>query len=45
MAETIKQQEQAHLDVVIDKIKIAQTKSQERIDQAESDESAIRKKL
>lgn len=43
MAETIKQAEQAHLDNVIDKIKIAETKSQERIQQAESDESEIRK--
>ena len=42
MAATIKQQEQAHLDSVVDKIKVAQTKSQERIDQAASDETAIR---
>ncbi|GAT17921.1 RNA polymerase recycling motor HelD [Secundilactobacillus silagei] len=45
MAETIKQQEQAHLNVVIDKIKIAQAKSQERIDNAKSDESGIRNNL
>ncbi|MTV82127.1 RNA polymerase recycling motor HelD [Secundilactobacillus folii] len=43
MAETIKQQEQKHLDAVIDKIKVAEQKSQERIDQATSDESGIRK--
>ncbi|WP_288530056.1 RNA polymerase recycling motor HelD [uncultured Secundilactobacillus sp.] len=42
MAASIKQQEQAHLDNVIGKIKVAQTKSQERIDQAEQDEGAIR---
>lgn len=41
-AASIKQQEQAHLDNVIGKIKVAQTKSQERIDQAEQDEGAIR---
>lgn len=42
MADTIKQQEQAHLNSVIDKIKVAQTKSQETIEKAESDESGIR---
>ncbi|GAT18372.1 helicase IV [Secundilactobacillus silagincola] len=45
MADTIKQQEQAHLDVVIDKIKIAQVKSQERIDNAKSGEEGIRNNL
>ncbi|GAX04186.1 helicase IV [Secundilactobacillus pentosiphilus] len=45
MADTIKQQEQAHLNAVIDKIKIAQAKSQERIDTAKSDESGIRDNL
>ncbi|MCH5462285.1 AAA family ATPase [Lactobacillus sp. LC28-10] len=45
MADTIKQQEQAHLNVVIDKIKIAQAKSQERIDNAKSDEAGIRSNL
>lgn len=45
MVETIKQQEQTHLNAVIDKIKIAQVKSQERIDKAKSDESGIRDNL
>lgn len=42
MAATIKQQEQAHLDDVVSKIKVAQTKAQTSIDQAETDEKGIR---
>ncbi len=42
MAASIKQQEQAHLDDVVSKIKVAQTKAQTSIEQAEADEKGIR---
>ena len=43
MADSIKAQEQKHLDMVVAKIKVAQAAAKKRIDVAESDEAGIRK--
>lgn len=43
MADSIKAQEQKHLDEVVAKIKVAQTEAKKRIDVAENDEAGIRK--
>ena len=43
MADSIKAQEQKHLNEVVAKIKVAQTEAKKRIDVAESDEAGIRK--
>ncbi|WP_125573859.1 RNA polymerase recycling motor HelD [Levilactobacillus huananensis] len=43
MPDSIKAQEQKHLDAVIAKIKVAETAAKKRIDSAEGDEAGIRK--
>lgn len=43
MADSIKAQEQKHLDMVVAKIKVAQAAAEKRINVAESDEAGIRK--